>query len=100
MQQFVGVCLYYGRAIKGTILPTLSTIASEQTTATETTMGRVVHLLDYLATHLDWGSMFRASSMTLNVYSDAAYLSEKNAKSRMDGYFSWCGYNRRTKTFL
>ena len=46
VQQVVGICLYYGRAMEDTILPALSAIASEQTIATETTMGRIVHLLD------------------------------------------------------
>ena len=31
--------------------------------------------------------MFKASNMILNVHSDASYLSEKKAKSRMGGYF-------------
>ena len=66
---------------------TLSSIASEQTTATEDTMRKVIHLLDYLATHPDTVVMFRASDMLLNVHSDASYLSEKKAKSRMGGYF-------------
>ena len=34
VQQVVGICLYYGRAIEDTILPALSAIASEQTIAT------------------------------------------------------------------
>ena len=87
VQQIVGVCLYYVRAIDDSILPALSSIASEQTTATENTMKRVTHLLDYLATHPDATIMFRASDMILNVHSDASYLSEKKAKSRMGGYF-------------
>ena len=84
------MCLYYGRAIEDTIPPALSAIVSEQTTATEATMamGRIIHLLDYLATHPDGVIMFRASDMILNVHSDASYLSEKKAKSRMEGYFS------------
>ena len=70
-----------------TILPALSAIASEQTIATEATMDRVIHLLDYLATHPDGVTMFKASGMIFNVHSDASYLSEKKAKSRMGGYF-------------
>ena len=59
VQQVVGICLY-GRAIEDTILPALSAIASEQTTATEATMSRIIHLLDYLATHPDGVIMFKA----------------------------------------
>ena len=68
VQQVVGICLYYGRAIEDTILPALSAIASEQTTATEATMSRIIHLLDYLATHPDEVIMFKASDMILNVH--------------------------------
>ena len=87
VQQVVGTCLYYGRAIEDTILPALSAIASEQTTATEATMSRIMHLLDYLATHPDGMIMFKASNMILNAHSDASYLSEKKARSRMGGDF-------------
>ena len=50
-------------------------------------MDRVIHLLDYLATHPDGVTMFKAADMIFNVHSDASYLSEKKAKSRMGGYF-------------
>ena len=74
VQQVIGVCLYYGRAIDDTILTTLSSIASEQTTATEDIMRKGIHLLDYLAT----------------------------AKNRMGGCFflGMCAYPGRTKIYL
>ena len=50
-------------------------------------MGRIVHLLDYLAIHPEEAIMFKASDMILNVHSDASYLSEKKATSRMGGNF-------------
>ena len=40
-----------------------------------------------MATQPDRVIMFKASDMILNVHSDASYLSEKKAKSRMGGYF-------------
>ena len=43
--------MYYARAIDITMLVALSSIASEQTTATENTERKVHHLLDYLYTH-------------------------------------------------
>ena len=85
VQHVAGVCLYYfyGKAIEDTILPAISTISSEQTIATESTMKRVIHLFDYLATHPDAVIMFRASDMILNAHSYASYPIQKEGKSRM-----------------
>ena len=87
IQQVVGVCLYYGRAVDNTILLPLSSIAGEQTKATEKTMRDVQHLLDYLATNPDAKVRYHASEMVLNIHSDASYLSEPRAKSRLAGHF-------------
>ena len=66
VQQFVRVCLYYGRAIDDNILPSLSFIASKQTIATENTMRRVIHLLNYLTIYPDAVILFRASAIILS----------------------------------
>ena len=87
IQQVVGVCLYYGRAVDNTILVALSAIARKQAQATEKTMQAVMHLLDYLATHPDAKVRYHASDMVLNIHSDASYLSEPQAKSRLAGHF-------------
>ena len=84
----VGSLLYYARAVDMTILHALSEIASQQAKPTKQTMARVKQLLDYMHTHPDARIRFWASDMILNVHSDASYLSVKNAKSRMGGYFS------------
>ena len=44
-------------------------------------------MLDYPATNPDATIRFHASDMILNKYSDASYLSAKNAKSRASGHF-------------
>jgi hypothetical protein len=49
IQQVAGTLLYYGRAVDPTILPTLSSVASEEAAPTERTMERVKQLLDYCA---------------------------------------------------
>ena len=49
VQQVAGTLQYYGRAVDPTILPALSSIASEQAAPTERTMERVKQLLDYCA---------------------------------------------------
>jgi len=41
IQQVIGVCLYYGRAVDDTILPALSAIASEQSNGTKQTMEKL-----------------------------------------------------------
>jgi hypothetical protein len=65
----------------------LSTIASRLSTATATTMDAVRHLLDYCSTKPDAAIRYYASNMQLKIHSDASYLSEPRAKSRIGGYF-------------
>ena len=88
VQQVIGGCLYYGRAVDDTILPALSAIASEQPCATESAEKKVLKLLNYLATHPEAKVRFHASDMILNIHSDASYLSETRARIRLAGYFS------------
>jgi hypothetical protein len=65
----------------------LNAIANEQSNPTEQTRERVLHMLDYLATHPDAIVRFYAYDMILNVHSDASYLSAPKAKGRAAGYF-------------
>ena len=87
VQQIVGSILYYARAVDMTVLMALSSIAVEQTTATEKTMERCTQLLDYLAGQPEAIIRFHASDMILNIHSDASYLSEAKARSRACGHF-------------
>jgi hypothetical protein len=87
VQQIVGSILYYARAVDLTVLMALSSIAMEQTKATQKTMSRCIQLLDYLAGHSDAKIRFHASDMILNIHSDASYLSEAKARSRACGHF-------------
>jgi hypothetical protein len=70
-----------------TVLMALSTIAIEQTKATEQTLARCLHLLDYLSHHSTAKVRFYASDMIMNIHSDASYLSEGRARSRTCGHF-------------
>ena len=79
--------MYYARAVDLTTLVALSSIASEQSAATADTETRVQQLLDYLHTHKDATLRYVASDMVLNVHSDASYLSEPKARSRLGGTF-------------
>jgi hypothetical protein len=81
IQQVVGTLLYYGRAIDGTIITAISSLASQQATATEDTKAKLIQLLNYCATHPDATIRYRASDMILNIHSDAGYLNEPEARS-------------------
>ena len=49
LQKIVGKFLYYGIAVDNTILVALSTIASDQSSATSNTAKKITQLLNYLA---------------------------------------------------
>ena len=87
IQQIVGSLLYYARTIDITMLPALSTISREQSKPTVETAEAVTQLLDYCATHPKASIKYRASDMILKVHSDASYLSERGAMSRVGGYY-------------
>ena len=75
IQKIVGTFLYYGIAVDNTILVALSTIASEQYSATSNTVNKITQLLNYLATHPDATIRYKRSDMVLWFHSDASYLS-------------------------
>ena len=87
VQQVIGGVLYYTHAVDCTVLTALSSIASEQACLTEATEEKVTQLLDYLALKPNTTIQFHESKMILNVHSDASYLSEPNAKSRVAGHY-------------
>jgi hypothetical protein len=87
LQEVIGTFLFYGRAVDNTMLAALGTLATAQTCGTEQTMDNLVQLLDYAATHPNAKIRFHSSDMILYVHSDASYLSEPKARSRVGGYF-------------
>lgn len=87
IQQIVGSILYYARAVDLTVLMALSSIASEQAKPTDKTKHASAQLLDYLSTHPDATIRYYASDMILNIHSDASYLSEPKARSRVCGHY-------------
>jgi hypothetical protein len=50
-------------------------------------MDGAVHLLNYAATYPDAAVRFHKSDMVQYIHSDASYLSEPKARSRVGGYF-------------
>jgi Reverse transcriptase (RNA-dependent DNA polymerase) len=87
LQQIIGTLLFYGRAVDNTMLVALGTVAAAQTQGTEKTMEAIVQLLNYAATHPDAAVRFHKNDMHLYIHSDASYLSEPKARSRVGGYF-------------
>ena len=86
-QQVTGSFLFYGRAVDTTILMSLSTIASQQSDPTELTTKHTKHFLDYMATHPNAKIRYCKSDMILNIHSDASYLTEPGARSRIAEHF-------------
>ena len=70
-----------------TVLMALSITASQQSKATKNTWNAAKQLLDYLASNPEATSQYSASDTVLNIYSDAPYLSEPNARSCACGCF-------------
>lgn len=79
--------LYLGRAVDPTLLCPISAIALQLVTPTTKTMQETKQLLDYLATQEQAVLTYRASDMVLACHSDASYLCEPKARSRVGGHF-------------
>jgi hypothetical protein len=87
IQKNVGSILYYTRAVDMMVLMALSSIAVEQTKATEKTMARCIQLFDYLLSQADAKVQFHVLDMIMNIHSNASYLFKANAQSRACGHF-------------
>ncbi len=87
VQRIMGSILYYACAVDMTVLMALSMVVSEQTAATEKTLGRCTQLLDYLASNSDAKVQYYASDMVMNIHLYASYLSESKAGSYTCGHF-------------
>ena len=78
---------YYDRAMDVTVLMALSSIAMEQTKATDQTLGSCIQLLEYLASNNPAKVRFHALDMKMNVHSGALYLSAPGLRSRTCRHF-------------
>jgi hypothetical protein len=79
IQQVVGLLLYYARAVDPTLMTDISSLASQQATATKDTDtdAKLLQLLKYCATHPNATLDYHASDMILN--SDTGHLNEPEA---------------------
>ncbi len=87
VQDILGTLLYYGRTVDPTLLTALSSIAAHQTNDTTAVAKGYQQLLDYVATHLNAGILYKACDMIHAVHTDASYLSEQAGKSCGSGHF-------------
>jgi hypothetical protein len=87
IQAVTGTLLYYARAVDSTILPALSSLATEQAKPMQKTMETVKQLLDYCATQEEAITTYEASKMILCIHSDVGYCNKKNSRSRAGGRF-------------
>jgi hypothetical protein len=73
LQEVLGTLLFYARAVDSTMLPTISTLASQQAHGTKaTTIEALTQLLNYCASHPDATVRYYTSDMMLSIHSDAS----------------------------
>ena len=92
IQRAVGKFSFIARAIDSTMLTALNGIAVDQAAPTEETMRRMKQFLDYAASQEEPVLTFRSSDMILAGHSDAGYLNERRARSRVGGHW-FCSEN-------
>ena len=85
IREVVGVFLYYARAIDNTMAAPLSKLSVGQAQPTKRTLDAVMYFLQYAATYPDATLTYYPSDMRLVIWSDASYLSERDARSRAGG---------------
>ena len=86
LQQIIGTCLSYSRAVDPTLLTDLSKLSSAQATATKATRCACQQFLDYCASHPDGSIRYHASNMILKLHSDSSYLNAVGAHSCQGGH--------------
>jgi hypothetical protein len=86
IQGIIGALLYYAHAVDNKLLATLSTLRSQQATATEATNVAMNQLLDYLTTYPDSGTTYRASNMTLCAQSNVGFNNKSKGRSQANAH--------------
>ena len=73
--------LYYAHALNNKLLPTLSTLSSQQATATQATNVAMNQLLNYLAMYPDNGTTYCTSNMILCAHANTGFHNESKGRS-------------------
>jgi len=87
LQQINGTILYYARAVDALLLTSCGRIGSRISDPTVATLQQAERLLAHMGTYPDATIVYYASDMILEIFGDASYNSEKNARSRGGGFF-------------
>jgi hypothetical protein len=85
LQVVIGTLLYYARTVDPSILTVVHELGSIQASPSAKDMEKMERLLQYASVHQNNGIRFHASSMQLQVQSDASYLSRTRARSVLGG---------------
>jgi hypothetical protein len=81
LQSVVGTLLYYSRAVDPSICTAVHELGSIQAKPSLNDMAKMEKLLRYVSRHRNHGIRYYASSMILQLISDASYLCRPKAKS-------------------
>jgi hypothetical protein len=81
IQGIIGTLLYYAHAVDIKLVATLSTLSSQQATATEATNVAMNQLLDFLAMYPDNGTTYCASNMVLYAHTNTGFHNESKGCS-------------------
>jgi hypothetical protein len=95
LQVIVGTLLYYARTVDPSILTAVHELGSVQAHPTINDIKKVERLLQFVSTHQQGAVRFYASTMQLQVQSDASFLCRPKAKSVLGGYH-FLGFPDRT----
>jgi hypothetical protein len=76
VQKIIGSLLYYAQAVDNKLLVALNAISAQQAKATVHKEQLVETLLNYVATHPNYGIVYRVSDMVLCAHADAGYLNK------------------------
>jgi hypothetical protein len=87
VQSVIGTTLFYARAVDPTALVAIGSISAEQSKATDKTKQKITRLLNYFATNPNATIRYHKSEMSLKIHTDASYLCEPKARSRVGGHF-------------
>ena len=67
----------------------LNSLAAVQTKPTIKTAKQITQFFNYSVAHPDAVTEYKRSGMIIQIYLDASYISEPEARSRSGGIFSW-----------
>ena len=88
VQKLCGTFPYYAISVEQTMLVALNTIATYHDHATKTTMGDIVWLFKYAATHPNIPIQYNARGIILHVTINASYICKEHIRSWSGGPFS------------